>query len=76
MFARPCSMIVDVRELLGSESKLQVYAYTHNLLGSIKENISKYCVSFEWQRGCTLGRVTSSPKLPTIKCGVVIDYFG
>lgn len=30
--AKPCSVIVDVKELYGSESKSQVYAHLHELL--------------------------------------------
>ena len=29
---KPCSIVVDVKELFGSESKSQVYAHLHNLL--------------------------------------------
>ena len=29
---RPCGVVVDVKELFGSESKSQVYAHLHNLL--------------------------------------------
>ena len=30
--AKPCSIIVEVKELFGSESKSQVYAHLHELL--------------------------------------------
>ena len=30
--AKPCSIIVEVKELFGSESKSQVYAHSHELL--------------------------------------------
>ena len=33
---RPCSIVVDVKEIYGSESKSQVYAHLHNLF----ENLS------------------------------------
>ena len=29
---RPCGVVLDVKELCGSESKSQVYAHLHNLL--------------------------------------------
>lgn len=32
VYERPCGIIVDVRELFGSESKSQVYGHLHNLL--------------------------------------------
>ena len=31
---RPCSIVVDVKEIFGSESKSQVYAHLHNLFES------------------------------------------
>lgn len=31
---RPCSIVVDVKEIFGSESKSQVYAHIHNLFES------------------------------------------
>ena len=37
MFARHCSIMVDVKELFGAESKSQVYARVHNLLKKIKD---------------------------------------
>lgn len=37
MFARPCSIVVDVKELFGAESKSQVYAHVHNFLKKIKD---------------------------------------
>ena len=37
MFARHCSIMVDVRELFEAESKSQVYAPVHNLLKKIKD---------------------------------------
>lgn len=30
--AKPCSVVVDIKELYGSESKNQVYAHLHELL--------------------------------------------
>jgi len=30
--AKPCGVVVDVKELFGSEMKTQVYAYLHQLL--------------------------------------------
>lgn len=30
--AKPCSVVVDIKELYGSESKSQVYAHLHELL--------------------------------------------
>ena len=35
VFSKPCSVVVDVKELFGSESKSQVYAHLHNLLSNI-----------------------------------------
>ena len=35
VFANPCSVVVDVKELFGSESKSQVYAHVHNLLSNV-----------------------------------------
>lgn len=32
--AKPCSIVVDVKELFGSESKTQVYAHLHELMQS------------------------------------------
>ena len=37
VFARHCSIMVDVKELFGAESKSQVYARVHNLLKKIKD---------------------------------------
>ena len=37
MFARHCSIMVDVKELFGAESKSQVYARVHNFLKKIKD---------------------------------------
>ena len=34
VFSKPCSVVVDVKELFGSESKAQVYAHLHNLLSN------------------------------------------
>ena len=44
MFARPCAIVVDVKELFGAESKSRVYADVHNLLKKIKDT-SKYICS-------------------------------
>ena len=32
--AKPCSIVVDAKELFGSESKFQVYAHLHDLMQS------------------------------------------
>ena len=32
VFEKPCGIVIDVRELFGSESKSQVYGHLHNLL--------------------------------------------
>lgn len=32
--AKPCGIVVDVKELFNSESKTQVYAHLHQLLNS------------------------------------------
>lgn len=40
---RPCGIVVDVKELFGSESKTQVYGHIHNLLDKPAfGNTSKY----------------------------------
>jgi len=31
-FAKPCGVVVDTKEIFGSEGKAQVYAHVHNLL--------------------------------------------
>ena len=30
--AKPCSVVIDIKELFGSDSKSQVYAHLHELL--------------------------------------------
>lgn len=32
VFERPCGVVIDVRELYGSESKTQVYGHLHTLM--------------------------------------------
>ena len=48
MFARPCSIVVDERELFGAESKSQVYAHVHNLLKKIKDSSKYIFCSYEY----------------------------
>ena len=31
---RPCSIVVEIKEIFGSESKSQVYAHIHNIFES------------------------------------------
>ena len=31
-FGKPCGIVVDTKEIFGSEEKAHVYAYVHNLL--------------------------------------------
>ena len=41
--AKPCSIVVSIKELYGSESKSQVYGYLHELLQhSDKANIRMF----------------------------------
>jgi len=41
-FAKPCGIVVDTKELFGSEGKAQVYAHVHNLLNnSVMKDIGK-----------------------------------
>ena len=45
MFEKPCGVVVGVREMFGSESKSQVYAHLHTLLGSGKlTDVGKFLV--------------------------------
>lgn len=40
---KPCGIVIDVKELFGSESKSQVYAHIHNLLEKARlDTTSKY----------------------------------
>ena len=40
-FARPCDIVVDTKEIFGSEGKAQVYAHVHNLLSrAVMKDIS------------------------------------
>ena len=48
MFARPCSIVVDVKELFGAESKSQVYAHVHNFLKKIKGTSKYIFCSYEY----------------------------
>ena len=48
VFARPCSIVVDVKELFGAESKSQVYAHVHNLLKKIKDTSKYIFCSYEY----------------------------
>lgn len=43
-FAKPCGIVVGVREMFGSESKSQVYAHLHSLFASGKlSDVGKFC---------------------------------
>lgn len=40
---KPCGIVINVKELFGSESKSQVYAHIHNLLEKARlDTTSKY----------------------------------
>ena len=40
---RPCGVVVNIKELFGSESKSQVYAHIHNLLENPAFNSTSKC---------------------------------
>ena len=43
---RPCGIVINVKELFGSESKSQVYAHIHNLLEKAAfDETSKCCLN-------------------------------
>ena len=41
---RPCGVVLDVKELFGSESKSQVYAHIHNLLSKTAFSKTSQCI--------------------------------
>lgn len=55
---RPCSIVVDVKEIFGSESKSQVYAHLHNLFESPSmEKTTTIC----YDDACHLKRFVQNP---------------
>ena len=41
---RPCGVVLDVKELFGSESKAQVYAHIHDLLSKPAFAMTSKCI--------------------------------
>ena len=53
---RPCGVVLDVKELFGSESKSQVYAHIHNLLSKTAFSKTSKCINIPltvyFQKSC------------------------
>lgn len=57
--AKPCSIVVDIKELFGSESKSQVYAHLHELIQKpAMETIDTIC----YDDACHLKKFALNPK--------------
>ncbi|KAJ7362131.1 hypothetical protein OS493_013222 [Desmophyllum pertusum] len=58
VFAKPCAVVVDVKELFGSEGKSQVYAHVHNLLNNtVMDDIGVIC----YDDACHLKKFAQNP---------------
>lgn len=58
VFAKPCGIVVETKELFGSESKSQVYAHVHNLLSNkVMEDIGIIC----YDDACHLKKFAQNP---------------
>ena len=60
MFAKPCGIVVQTKELFGSEGKSQVYAHVHNLLSNkVMEDIGQLLVNVLIRMKTTLHHMLS-----------------
>ena len=65
MFAKPCGIVVQTKELFGSEGKSQVYAHVHNLLSNkVMEDIGQLLVNVLIRMKTTLHHIHVTNTLP------------